>query len=165
MPYSRIEERKHHLNKPDETYLCDELHREPGTLVLKYDVTQDGHIGPFQIPAGSLTIAHYREEAAHVLWENYATDRSLIGYCYHICEPPQIGDDFVEYLDLMLDLWFDPDGNLTVLDESEFAEAQEQRLISAAEVRMAQQECEALPQRHADIIANLWRPEGGVASV
>jgi hypothetical protein len=165
MPYPRIEERKHHLNKPDETYLCDELHRDMGTLVLRYDVTQDGRIGPVAIPAGSLTIAHYSEEAAHVLWENYAPDRSLIGYCYHVCEPPQIGEDFVEYLDLMLDLWFDPKGNLTVLDEDEFAAAQDERLISAAEIRTALRELETLPQRHADIIAGLWRPEGGVEAL
>ncbi|MDI9583850.1 MAG: DUF402 domain-containing protein [Acidobacteriota bacterium] len=155
----KIQEQKRHVNKPDEYYFCDEVHREPGYLVLRYDVTRAGHIGPFEIPAGSVTIAHYRENTSYVLWEMWGPDRELIGYCYHICLPPEIGKDHVEYLDLLLDLWFGPDGKLTVLDEDEFLQAAIHGDISKEQAELVDCQRKAIEKDHAQIIAGLWRPE------
>ena len=148
----------HKLNGPDEAYLCRELHREPGYAVLAYDVPHDAHIGAVTIPAGSLTLAHYRADCGFVLWEMYGPERALIGYCYHLCTPPTIGPDFVEYLDLLLDLWFAPDGTLTVLDEDELEEAVAAGKVGDDEQRLIAREREAIPLTHTHTLAALWRP-------
>ena len=155
----QIREHKRHLNKPDEAYDCDGIHREDGYLVLRYDVTRDGHIGPFAIPAGSVTIAHYRANVGHVLWEMWDPQRELMGYCYHICEPPVIGPDSVEYLDLLLDLWFDAEGKLTVLDEDELAQTAAEGKISREQLAFVEDQRQAVEQNHPGIIRDLWRPE------
>ena len=165
MSYAKIQEQKRHINKPDESYWCELLHREPGYIVVKYDVRREGHIGPVAIPAGSMTIAHYRENTAHVLWEMYDPKRKLIGYCYHICLPPEIGESHVEYLDLLLDLWFDPEGKLTVLDEDELEQARAEGKVSEEQVELIERERKTIEEGHEGIIAGLWRPTGGAAAI
>lgn len=154
-----VQERKRHITKPDEFYWCQELHREARYLVLRYEVTRAARLGSIDIPAGSHTLAHYWENRGYVLWEMYGPEGILIGYCYHLCLPPQIGPQSVEYLDLLLDLWFDPQGNLTVLDEDEYEEARQQGKISGDAARLVECERRRIPQDHAAILASLWRPE------
>lgn len=154
----KFHEQVRKLNKPDEFYWCDLLHREPGYLVLKYDVTRDRAVGPIAIPAGSLTLAHYRENTGYVLWEMLGPDGKLIGHLYHLCLPPEIGETHVEYLDLLLDLWFDPEGKLTVLDEDEFERAVEEGKVGRDAQRLVECERKSIPAAHPDILASLWRP-------
>lgn len=162
MAYTKIQEQKRHVNKPDQYYWCDLLHREKGYLVAKYDVTEVGHIGPVEIPVGSLTIAHYRENRGHVLWEMYDPKRKLIGYCYHLCLPPKIGADHVEYLDLLVDLWFDPEGTLTILDEDEYEQARKEGKISKVEEDLVNCEGKHIAVNHQEILGSLWRPPEGL---
>ena len=161
----QIHERIRKLNKSDESYWCEQAHREPGYLVLRYDVKRDWHLGDTPIPAGSLTLGHYRDAVSYVLWEMYDPQRALIGYCYHVCLPPQIGKDYVEYLDLLLDLWFDPAGNLTVLDEDEVAAAVEARRLDRSELEIIACVRETIPGQHAEIIAGLWKPAAGIEAL
>jgi len=161
----RILEIARKLNVPDESYWCESLHREPGYVVLRYDVTQDTHLGPFVIPAGSLTIAHYREGVAHVLWEMYGPERALQGYCYHLSEPPVITNATVTYLDLLLDLWFDAAGNLTVLDQEEVEAAHAEGRLSDEQLASLEQERLRIERDHEQILRGLWRPAEGVKSL
>ncbi len=165
METRKIQEQKRHVNKPDEFYWCELLHREHGYMVLRYDVTREGHIGPVTIPAGSLTIAHYRENVPWVLWEMYGPERALIGYCYHLCLPPELGKEHVEYLDLLLDLWFDPDGTLTVLDEDEFQRARSDRKISRYEEELVASQRAIIADRHPRILEDRWRPPDGIEAL
>lgn len=156
-----VQERKRHLQKPDEFYWCAEVHREPDYLVLRYDVTTDSRLGPTIIPAGSVTFAHYRPGVPYVLWEMLDPNRALIGYCYHLCRPPQIGADFVEYVDLLLDLWFDASGNLTVLDDNELQQAVSARLVTAHEAAQVREQATHIASGHACILRTLWHPAAG----
>ena len=165
MASPRITEHKRHKNKPDEQYDCIAIHREPGYVVLRYDVDGNYHIGPFPIPRGSLTIAHYREDVPHVLWEMYGPQRELIGYCYHLSIPPVIADDTVDYLDLLLDLWFAPDGTLTVLDEDELEQADREGKINPREREIIAAERVHIIERHPEILRELWGPPGGVGNL
>ena len=150
------------VNKPDEFYWCDLLHREPGYVVLGYHVTRDRQVGPFAIPAGSMTVAHYRENTGHVLWEMVGPDGTLLGYLYHLCLPPEIGENYVEYLDLLLDIWFDPEGEMTVLDEDELEQAVEQGKIGRDQRRFIECQRETVTEGHPRVLADLWRPPEGI---
>jgi len=43
----------------------------------------------------------------------------LLGYLVHICKDLKIFDDSLDYLDMLLDIWFSSDGRHIVLDEDE----------------------------------------------
>ena len=58
----------------------------------------------------------------------------------------------------MLDLWFAPDGTLTVLDEDELAEAVAAGKVSAEQQQLVARERQGIPLRHTEILAGLWRP-------
>ncbi|MFN8380500.1 MAG: DUF402 domain-containing protein [Anaerolineales bacterium] len=49
-------------------------------------------------------------------------DRELKGWYCNIGKPAVVGEDFISYVDLALDLWVSANGKQTVLDEDELAE-------------------------------------------
>jgi len=115
----RVTEIKHHLNKPTERYECELLARGDGWAVLRYVTDRDYDLGPVRIESGTVTLAHYWTDRDYVLWELQTPAGEPIGWLCHICRPPAISADRVEYTDLILDLWFWPDGTHVVLDEDE----------------------------------------------
>lgn len=115
----KILEIKRHLNKPDESYPCDLLLRGQDYVVLKYVSDRPGRVGGVIIEAGSTTHAYYRAGQGYIVWKIGGPDGQLKGYLFHICKDLQVDEKRVEYLDMLLDLWIDPDGQLTVLDQDE----------------------------------------------
>jgi predicted RNA-binding protein associated with RNAse of E/G family len=115
----KILEIKRHLNKPDESYLCDLLKRGNGYVVLKYVSKQSGRVAGITLEVGSTTYACYRTGQGYVLWRMFGPDHKLKGHLFHICRDQQVEEDRVEYLDLLLDVWIDGEGQLTILDRDE----------------------------------------------
>ncbi len=115
----KILEIKRHLNKPDESYLCDLFRQGNGYVVLKYVNESPGRVGAVSFDIGSTTYAYYRTGGGYVLWKMCGPDGQLKGYLFHICREQKVWEERVEYLDLLLDLWIDPDGRMTVLDREE----------------------------------------------
>lgn len=54
----------------------------------------------------------------------YDEKRGFVGYYSDIRTPPERIPEGYEAVDLVLDLWVEPDGNYTILDEDEFEEAE-----------------------------------------
>jgi hypothetical protein len=115
----KILEVKRHLNKPDENYLCDLYKRGDAYVVLKYVNQQPGQVGSINFDVGSTTYGYYRRGSGYVLWKMCGPDGQLKGYLFHICKDQQVTTERVEYVDLLLDLWIDPAGRLSVLDRDE----------------------------------------------
>jgi hypothetical protein len=113
---------KRHLNKPDETYACSLVALEPGHLILRYVSDRQGRVGPILFAAGSITLAHYWVGRGFVGWRMLGPDGALRGHLFHLCRDVRIAPGTVEYLDLLLDIWVDPVGNATVLDQAEVEE-------------------------------------------
>jgi hypothetical protein len=122
--YEKITEVKRHLNKPTERYECDLLRRVPGHAILRY--VSDRKFASERLgitfPPGCITIAYYWEERPYVFWGIFSPSAELLGYLVHICRDVKISDGEIGYLDMLLDLWFYPDGRHIVLDEDEVEE-------------------------------------------
>ena len=130
MSQARIREIKRHLNKSEEVYDCEVVHREPGYVVVRYVTDRPYQFCGITIPEGSRTVGHYRGGSDCVIWEMYGPAGDKLGTLVHLCRDLEIGEDYVRYLDLVLDLWFHPDGHYDILDEEELAECVIQGLIS-----------------------------------
>lgn len=111
---------KKHKDKPDQQFTCELRGRGPGWVVLRYHARESGQIADIRIPAGSTTIAFYREHCSHVLWRMYDARLHLLGSLFHICQHIAITRHRVTYEDLLLDVWLTPAGRLRVLDRDEF---------------------------------------------
>ena len=137
----KILEVKRHLNKPDESYLCDLLRRGSDYVVLKYVSDRPGRVGGVTFEVGSTTYAFYRTGAGYVLWRMFGPDNKLKGHLFHICRDLKVAEDRVEYQDLLLDLWFDADGRLTILDRDEVEDCAANGVIREQDLRwIARQE-------------------------
>ncbi len=115
----KILEIKRHLNKPDESYLCDLVKRGIDYVVLKYVSERPGRVDAVTFEAGSTTHAYYKAGGGYVLWRMFGPEDELKGHLFHICRDQQVEEDRVEYLDLLLDIWIDAEGRLSVLDRDE----------------------------------------------
>jgi predicted RNA-binding protein associated with RNAse of E/G family len=115
----KILEVKRHLNKPDQSYLCDVLYQGSDHVVLKYVSDRAGRVGDILFEAGTTTYAIYRAGEGYVLWKMVDPRGKLKGHLFHICRDLQVHEDRVDYLDLLLDVWVDGDGHVSVLDRDE----------------------------------------------
>ena len=158
MESQTIREVKRNLDKPDQEFLCHLLHREMGYVVLDYTTEQPYMAGDTVIPSGSRTVGHYWTGAGYVLWEMFGPEGDLLGYYIHFCRGPIVEDDRVEYTDLILDLWVDPDGTETVLDEDELRKALRFGLMTHEECGMVQRRRADVTTEWEGILAGRWRP-------
>ena len=144
----KILEIKRHLNKPDESYLCDLFKRDSGYLVLKYVSEQPGRVASVTFEVGSTTYAYYRAGGGYVLWRMLGPAHELRGHLFHICRDQVVAEDRVEYLDLLLDIWIDADGRLSILDRDEMEECATKGVLNEQDlVWIARQEQEIIKNR------------------
>lgn len=114
-------ERKHRLDGTSVDFACERLLVEPPKrAVLRYVVPEERALegSSLILPAGTVTIAHYRGERPYCVYHWLAGGRTLAYYC-SVSEPPTIAEDIVEYRDLAVDVLLDRAGSATVLDEDE----------------------------------------------
>ena len=140
---TKILEIKRHLNKPDESYLCDLLKRNSDWIIVKYVSDRPGRVGSVIFDAGSKTYAYYKIGVGYVIWKMLDPDDILKGYLFHICQDLHVEKDKVKYLDLLLDVWIDADGQITILDRDEVEECKAKGVIGKKELTwIARQEQE-----------------------
>jgi predicted RNA-binding protein associated with RNAse of E/G family len=95
------------------------VQRKDDVVVLKYVTDRPGRVGEVTFETGSTTYARYKTGDGHVLWKMKNPQGNLEGHLFHICRDLLVGKDRVEYLDLLLDIWVDTEGRVTVLDQDE----------------------------------------------
>ena len=131
----KILEIKRHFNKPDESYLCDLLKRGNDYIIIKYVNEQPGSVGSVTFDIGSTTYAYYRNGMGYVIWKMENPHHELEGYLFHICCDLQVREAKVEYQDLLLDIWIDTNGQLTILDRDEVQQCQAADVIGQSELK------------------------------
>ncbi len=64
---------------------------------------------------------YYYTDRWYNIFEIAHSDGTRKGWYCNVAEPAQIHDNEIEQIDLLLDVWVDPQGKTLVLDEDEFA--------------------------------------------
>ena len=128
-----IEEIKHNLDGTTERFDCHLVHRDPDYVVLCYVSDKPYAVAGEDIPAGSLTIGHYRPGSDYVLWEMYTPQAEPLGYYVHLCGEIRLGDRCVEWHDMTIDVWLGSDARFEILDEDELERSVEAGQIGPTE--------------------------------
>ena len=152
-PFTEI--RLHKAKAPQE-FLCRLLHREKDSLVLFYPIRSPVRVADTEIEKGSSTFAHYWTNRNYVLWKFKNADHLLLGYLFHISNKTEIGETYVRYEDLELDIWVDPDGNAIVLDQDEVNDCCRRGLIDSHERALIEQQKQHILKNFNTIIESLW---------
>lgn len=150
----KILEIKRHLNKPDESYLCDLLARGGDYVIVKYVSEMSGRVGALTFDVGSTTFAYYKIGMGYVIWKMLNPDKKLEGYLFHICRDLQVGEDRVEYLDLLLDIWIDSAGQMTILDRDEVEECVSQGIIGKQDMEWIATQEQEITENWSQIISD-----------
>ena len=145
-----------HKAKPPQEFLCRLLHREKDGVVLCYHIQSPVRIADTIIEKGSSTIAYYWTDRNYVLWQFKSADHRLLGYLFHVCNKPEIGITYVRYEDLELDIWFDPDGTATLLDQDEVDDCSRRGLIAPHERTLIEQQKRNIMENFHTIIESIW---------
>lgn len=118
-----ITEIKHNVNKPDQTFECNLVRHDGDRILISYMSSRPYQIRDTVVASGTLTLGYYQEGLPYIVWKMIGPDNRLTGYYIHLCDRIRIKDDVVEYRDLLLDVWFSPDGSHRLLDDDELEEA------------------------------------------
>jgi hypothetical protein len=134
---SKFLEIKRHLNKPDERYDCELIRKEPDHVVLKYisDRVFESAKLRLKFPPGCVTLAEYWRSRPYAFWTILSPAGELIGYLVHICRGLKIFEDSLDYLDMLLDVWFYPDGRHVVLDKDEVKQCIDAGCLTKADAK------------------------------
>jgi predicted RNA-binding protein associated with RNAse of E/G family len=90
----------------------------------------------------------------YVIWKMFNSDTRLEGYLFHICQDVQVEEDKVRYLDLLLDVWIDPAGQITILDRDEVEECTLKGLIGESELMWIEQQEKEIAENGKQIISD-----------
>ena len=111
-----FEEVKRHFDKPEETYTCELVSRGADWVILAYVSDRNWVVADTHLPVGSKTLALYQVDRPQVLWRMSSPNGDLMGHLFHLCRDVVLHDGKVSYQDLLLDIWVNPSGDVTVLD-------------------------------------------------
>ncbi len=149
----KILEIKRHLNKPDESYLCDLLKRGNGYALIRYVSPKAGRVGPLTFEAGTVTDAYYHSGGGYVQWRMRGPDGRLRGHLFHVCRDQTVATGCVEYLDMLLDVWVDQNGGLIVLDQDEVEMCAAQGLLDEQDLAWIAEQERRIRDENAKMIA------------
>ena len=156
---SAFREIRLHRAKSPQEFLCDLLYREKNYVVIRYISPHPAKITTFRLKKGSITIDHYWEDKNYVLWKLLDPKDGLLGYLFHICKNMEVGEDYVRYEDLELDIWFDTSGNATVLDQDELDDYGHRGLFRPEEISCIMQIKDEVIADFLSIIRTIWKEE------
>jgi hypothetical protein len=112
-----------HAGREAISYPGEILNRSDDAIVLRTSWDREPLDLGFVVlePEDRWTETFYADRWYNV-FEIRAGDGRLKGWYCNVTRPAHISEDEVAAQDLALDLWVDPDGEMKVLDEDEFAE-------------------------------------------
>jgi predicted RNA-binding protein associated with RNAse of E/G family len=76
------------------------------------------------------------------------------GYLFHICCDLQVKEDRVVYLDLLLDVWIDTRGQMTILDRDEVQQCAAADVIGEGELTWIARQEQRIVDNWQQIIAD-----------
>lgn len=117
MPFAEIKRR---LDGTLAKFECRLVHREPGHVVIRHEITgQGGEVAGIGLPDGTVTYAYYWTDRLYNVYHWLLPDGTTAGYYFNLADQTEIGKDHVAWRDLVVDVLVAPDGRCQVLDEDE----------------------------------------------
>lgn len=96
-------------------------HVPHGIVIQAYWKHVSKDVGYTRFETGDRFIEYYYTNRWYNIFDIAGADGTRKGWYCNIAEPAFLFDDRIEQIDLLLDLWVKPTGEMLVLDEDEFA--------------------------------------------
>lgn len=112
---------------------CAVLQRAEGRLLLEYRSWREGRVKGTPVPAGSRTLAAYREGADHVPWRVVGPGGDILLDLVHLAAEVRIERDRVRYRDMLLDVIRVAGGAVEIIDQEDLAQAEAAGWVTPAD--------------------------------
>ncbi len=126
----RFVEVKRRLDGSEELFECELLHRTESVVVVSFRLP--AAVG--DVPKGSTTIGWFWARRPYDLYRFVARDGDVLLHRFDVVDDVRIGEDRVEYLDLIVDVLVSPTGEVTIEDEDELKAAARRGRIDTGRV-------------------------------
>lgn len=126
-------EARHHVFSPPTFYHCRLVSSDGETAVLEYRGKRAGSIKGVQVPVGSRTVARYTSGADAIPWVVYGPDDERLCAVIHMADRIRVGRDRVTYRDLLVDVFIDAAGNVSIQDRDDLQRALSEGLLDEAQ--------------------------------
>lgn len=134
----QITEIKRTLDGRRKEFVCDLCHYDAESAVVLYRLKRDIVLAGVAMPAGTLSFGHYwsgrHYNVYHWIWPNGET----AAYYFNVADETSISGEFVDWLDLTVDVMVTPDGAHQVLDEDELPADLDPALRATIDAAVAQ---------------------------
>jgi hypothetical protein len=127
VPGRRFTEVKRRLDGSEERFDCELLHRTDGVVVVSFRLPSA--IG--DLPKGSTTLGWFWARRPYNLYRFLAKDGDVLRHRFDVVDGVRIGEDRVEYLDLIVDVLVSPTGEVAIEDEDELRAAAKRGRVDA----------------------------------
>lgn len=115
-PYFEI---KHQLDGSIKRFECLPVHVSEDEAVVIYEMTRKVRIEGLLLPAGSLSFGYFWSNCHYNVYHWVTEMGETLGIYFNVCDEINIGQDAVNWRDLVIDLLVTPDGRCQVLDTDE----------------------------------------------
>ncbi|MBI1729152.1 DUF402 domain-containing protein [Candidatus Acetothermia bacterium] len=153
----KIIETKIHLDGRREEFACDAVVLKPDVAIVNFIWNREKPLrdGPIYLPAGEIhTRAHFWRDRNYLIYKITLADGTLLGHRFDVCEKVQISRE-ITWVDLLLDLWVEPSGQIHILDEDEMHESQTRGLLTQDNLQIISSTKEHLLKKYRQIIEEL----------
>lgn len=119
-PLPPILEIKRTLSGRETRFDCQVLSSRGGHLIVLFVAPEAMHVNGVDLPAGTVTLGHFWQDRPYNVyhWLDPATGRTR-GWYVNLSRDTRIGEDQLEWLDLIVDVLVLPGAAPRVLDEDE----------------------------------------------
>ena len=105
-------------------YQGEVIQRSPTRVVILAEWSNPPKdLGYTRFEAGDSFTEYYYSDRWFNIFDILGSDKQRKGWYCNIAQPAVIFDDHIEQVDLFLDVWVNPQGELLLLDEDEFNSA------------------------------------------
>lgn len=103
-------------------YEGDIVRQDARSVVIAARWTRKRHdLGYVVFEPGDHFTEYYYSNRWYNIFDIADSDGTRKGWYCNVAAPADIGSEYIRQVDLLLDVWVDPDGRTLVLDEDEFA--------------------------------------------
>lgn len=141
---------KYRLDGSVARFECLLLDFSDDEVVIMYELPRKGRVEDIVLPAGTLSFGYFWIGRQYNVYHWVTETGDTLGTYFNVCDETEIGEDFVSWRDLIIDLLVTPDGHCQVLDAEELPKD-----LDAGLLRLVEETTESLQRHYGSVIASV----------
>ena len=132
---TRITEVKRHIDGSRHRFECELVAMRPHLAIVLFRHWRERSAGGFRLPRGSRTYGFFWRCRPYSLYRMVDARGRLIAHRYDVLDDVRLSEREISYLDLFLDIWVAPNGDILIEDEDAVENAAWLGLLSRPQQR------------------------------